>query len=121
MIDVVYIGTIHTNHAELSKMMLNAGKAVLCEKPMAMNLRQASSVIELAKAKNVFFMEVSVFSKPSFQSLFNYLIIPPLLSFFVLKVINFGRKLFFLPWHTFIIRTVYYRLFGQTFSQPFSS
>ncbi|XP_060072787.1 trans-1,2-dihydrobenzene-1,2-diol dehydrogenase-like [Ylistrum balloti] len=58
-VDIVYIGTIHINHMELSMMMLNAGKHVLCEKPMALNLRQVNSVLQLAKQKNLFFMEAT--------------------------------------------------------------
>ena len=36
---------------------LNAGKAVLCEKPFTVNAREAEEVIALARAKNVFLME----------------------------------------------------------------
>ena len=39
--------------------MLDAGKNVLCEKPMTMNLRQTKDILELAKQKGLFFMEVS--------------------------------------------------------------
>lgn len=38
-------------------MMLNAGKHVLCEKPLAMNYKQAKKSIELAKKKGLFLME----------------------------------------------------------------
>ena len=37
--------------------MLNAGKNVLCEKPLGMSLKQVQEMIDLAKSKNVFFME----------------------------------------------------------------
>ncbi|XP_066265605.1 trans-1,2-dihydrobenzene-1,2-diol dehydrogenase-like isoform X3 [Branchiostoma lanceolatum] len=56
-IDVVYIGSIHTQHAPVTTMMLQAGKPVLCEKPMAVNSREAQQMIGLAKEKNIFFME----------------------------------------------------------------
>ncbi len=56
--DIVYIGTFHPSHAKLSKMMLKAGKHVLCEKPMAMNLRQVEEVLTVAKEMKKFFMEV---------------------------------------------------------------
>ena len=59
--DIVYIGTIHSNHAELSKKMLAAGKHVLCEKPMAINWKQGKEVIDLAKKNKLFFSEVSDF------------------------------------------------------------
>ena len=57
--EVVYIGTIHSNHAELSKKMLAAGKHVLCEKPMAINWKQGKQVIDMARKSNLFFAEVS--------------------------------------------------------------
>ncbi len=56
-IDIVYIGTPHTNHADTALAAIAAGKAVLCEKPVALNAKQASAVIEAAQKKNVFFME----------------------------------------------------------------
>ena len=56
-IDIIYIGTPHSLHAENAMMALNGGKAVLCEKPFAMNLREAEKVIALARAKNLFLME----------------------------------------------------------------
>jgi len=56
-LDVVYIGTLHPQHYEVSKMMMLAGKNVLCEKPLALNSRQAEEIIQLAKKQNVFFME----------------------------------------------------------------
>ncbi len=46
--EIVYIATLHFNHAELSKMMLKFGKHVLCEKPMTTNLRQAEEVLAVA-------------------------------------------------------------------------
>ena len=56
-VDVVYICTPHTDHADSSLAAIACGKAVLCEKPMALNSRQAKAVIDAAKEKNVFFME----------------------------------------------------------------
>ncbi|XP_066288263.1 trans-1,2-dihydrobenzene-1,2-diol dehydrogenase-like [Branchiostoma lanceolatum] len=57
VIDVVYIGATHPQHAPVTTMMLRAGKPVLCEKPMCVNSREARQVISLAKEKNIFFME----------------------------------------------------------------
>ena len=56
--DVVYIGTIHTTHVPLSMMMLNAGKNVLCEKPMALCASDAKKVLDLAEQKKKLFVEV---------------------------------------------------------------
>ncbi|XP_052785036.1 trans-1,2-dihydrobenzene-1,2-diol dehydrogenase-like isoform X2 [Mya arenaria] len=56
-VDIVYIGTLHTTHVELSLKMLKAGKSVVCEKPMAMNLKQAKLVLDTAKTEKRLFME----------------------------------------------------------------
>lgn len=56
-IDVIYIGSINPTHFDIAKMMLNAKKPVLCEKPMCMSLADTQELIELAKSKNVFLME----------------------------------------------------------------
>ena len=57
-VEVVYISTIHPQHAPHCKLVLSHGKHVLCEKPMTMNLKQTTEVFELAKAKGLFIMEV---------------------------------------------------------------
>ncbi len=56
-VDIVYICTPHTDHADSSLAAIACGKAVLCEKPMALNAWQAKAVIDAAKENNVFFME----------------------------------------------------------------
>lgn len=56
-VDIIYIGTPHPMHAENAKMALEGGKAVLCEKPFTMNLREAEEVVALARAKKLFLME----------------------------------------------------------------
>ncbi len=56
-IDAIYIGTPHRFHYEQIKLGLNAGKAVLCEKPLTVNATQAAELIDLAKQKQVFLME----------------------------------------------------------------
>ncbi len=56
-IDVVYIGTIHPTHFSAASKMLEAGKPVLCEKPLTMNTAETKTLIELAKSKNLFLME----------------------------------------------------------------
>jgi predicted dehydrogenase len=56
-VDVVYIATPHTLHAENTRMCLLAGKPVLCEKPFTVNRQQAREVIALARQKNLFLME----------------------------------------------------------------
>ncbi len=56
-VDIIYIGTPHPMHAENTSMALEGGKAVLCEKPFTMNLREAEQVVALARAKKLFLME----------------------------------------------------------------
>lgn len=48
-IDAVSVCTWNNGHAPASIMALNAGKHVLCEKPMAMNAVQAREMIDAAK------------------------------------------------------------------------
>lgn len=56
-VDAVYVGTIHPQHLPCVKICLEAGKSVLCEKPIALNSRQLNEMIELAGEKKLFFME----------------------------------------------------------------
>ncbi|MEE2773011.1 MAG: Gfo/Idh/MocA family oxidoreductase [Bacteroidota bacterium] len=56
-VDVIYVATPHVYHAEITKDCLHHGKAVLCEKPFAMNRSQVEEMIALAKEKNIFLME----------------------------------------------------------------
>ena len=56
-VEVVYIATPHTLHAENSLRCLETGKAVLCEKPFTLNAAQAQTVIDSARAKGLFLME----------------------------------------------------------------
>ena len=56
-VDVVYIGTPHNLHLENTLLVLNHNKHVLCEKPLGINLKEANTMIEKAREKNLFFME----------------------------------------------------------------
>lgn len=56
-VDIVYIATPHPMHAANAILALRGGKAVLCEKPFAMNRREAGEIVALARAKNLFLME----------------------------------------------------------------
>ncbi|OWZ02376.1 Dimeric dihydrodiol dehydrogenase [Phytophthora megakarya] len=56
-VDVVYIATIHLLHFEHITLALNHGKHVLAEKPLTMNAKQTTSVVELAKTKQLFLLE----------------------------------------------------------------
>lgn len=56
-IDVIYIATPASLHAQNTTLALEHGKAVLCEKPFALNARQAEEMVALARKKNLFLME----------------------------------------------------------------
>lgn len=56
-IDVVYIATPHIRHKQDSILCLEAGKAILCEKPFTINAQEAREVITLARQKQLFCME----------------------------------------------------------------
>jgi predicted dehydrogenase len=56
-VDIVYIATPHSLHRENCIGCLQAGKAVLCEKPFTINAREAEEVIRLARSKRLFLME----------------------------------------------------------------
>lgn len=56
-VDVIYIATPHVFHAENTIMCLEQGKAVLCEKPIAINANQLKEMIGISKANSSFLME----------------------------------------------------------------
>ena len=56
-VDAIYISTPHSLHRENSLLCLNAGKAVLCEKPFMINAREAVDVVDAAREKRLFLME----------------------------------------------------------------
>ena len=56
-VDAIYVATPHTLHCENSLLCLQAGKAVLCEKPFTVNAGEAEQVIDLAREKGLFLME----------------------------------------------------------------
>jgi predicted dehydrogenase len=56
-IDVIYVSTPHPMHKDNSVLCLNAGKAVLCEKPFTINAIEAEAMISLARQKGLFLME----------------------------------------------------------------
>jgi predicted dehydrogenase len=56
-VDVVYVATPHAQHAATTLAALDAGKHVLCEKPLALSARQAEDMVERARARGLFLME----------------------------------------------------------------
>ncbi|MFQ5381994.1 MAG: aldo/keto reductase, partial [Dehalococcoidia bacterium] len=56
-VDVVYIATPHTEHAEWTLKAMEAGKDVLCEKPLGVNHAEAMAVAAAARRHGRFLME----------------------------------------------------------------
>ncbi|MBT8142495.1 MAG: Gfo/Idh/MocA family oxidoreductase, partial [Gammaproteobacteria bacterium] len=56
-VDAIYIATPHNFHLEQSLQAINAGKSVLCEKPLTVNAAECESLIEAARNSNVSVME----------------------------------------------------------------
>jgi len=51
-IDIIYVCTPNRSHSIITVDALNAGKHVMCEKPMAINTIEAQKMVEAAKANN---------------------------------------------------------------------
>jgi predicted dehydrogenase len=56
-VDVVYVASPQTGHAPDTIRFLEAGKHVLCEKPLALNASEAALMIDTARRNGVFLME----------------------------------------------------------------
>jgi predicted dehydrogenase len=56
-VDVVYVATPHSAHHEAARLCLMAGKAVLCEKPITLDLAAAQDLATIAREHGVFLME----------------------------------------------------------------
>ena len=52
-IDAVHVCTPNSLHFPVTKAALQAGKAVLCEKPLSMSVEEAQEMVDLAAAKNL--------------------------------------------------------------------
>ncbi len=56
-VDVIYIANPHTFHMDSTLLCLKHGKAVLCEKPLALNSQQVKRMTNASKEYNSFLME----------------------------------------------------------------
>ncbi|MFT4658200.1 MAG: putative dehydrogenase [Ilumatobacter sp.] len=56
-VDIIYIGSPHSEHHNMAIAALDAGKHVLCEKAFAMNAEEAREMIAAAERNNRFLME----------------------------------------------------------------
>ena len=69
-IDAVYIASPNSFHAEYAITLMNHGKHVICEKPMASNVREVEKMIAVAKENNVLLMEAMRSTvMPNFRSI----------------------------------------------------
>ena len=56
-LDVVYVATPHAAHHEAATICLQAGRAVLVEKPFTLDRRSGAELVDLARERDVFLME----------------------------------------------------------------
>ncbi|MCM8788874.1 MAG: Gfo/Idh/MocA family oxidoreductase, partial [Candidatus Omnitrophica bacterium] len=61
LVEAVYIATPHPTHAEWAIKAAEAGKHILCEKPIGINHAEAMAIIEAAAENNVFLMEAFMY------------------------------------------------------------
>ncbi|HEY4023076.1 MAG TPA: aldo/keto reductase [Pseudonocardiaceae bacterium] len=60
-VDAVYVATPHPWHFEWSLRAINAGKHVLCEKPLTLNHAWSMALVEAARRADVFLMEAYMY------------------------------------------------------------
>ncbi|MFW6597496.1 Gfo/Idh/MocA family protein [Propionibacteriaceae bacterium Y2011] len=56
-VDVVYVASPHSEHPAVVRACLEAGKAVLCEKPLTVTAAEATDLFDLAERQGTFLME----------------------------------------------------------------
>lgn len=56
-VEAIYLALPHQLHHEWAIKAIHAGKAVLCEKPASLNLKEMQDIADAARSKNVLFME----------------------------------------------------------------
>jgi len=56
-VDVIYVATPHALHLEHARLAFEAGKHVLCEKPLTLNIAEAEELVRLAREHDRFLME----------------------------------------------------------------
>nr|WP_243233456.1 aldo/keto reductase [Microbacterium sp. CIAB417] len=60
-VDAVYVSTVHTSHPALAIAAISAGKAVLCEKPLAVNHGTAMAMVDAARQAGVPLVEAYMY------------------------------------------------------------
>lgn len=56
-VDVVYVATPHSAHHAAARLCLEAGRAVLCEKPLTLDAATSRDLVDTARRRGVFLME----------------------------------------------------------------
>lgn len=56
-VDVIYVATPHSAHLQAARLCLNAGKPVLCEKPLTLDRPGSAELVAIARERRVFLME----------------------------------------------------------------
>ncbi|HET6297369.1 MAG TPA: Gfo/Idh/MocA family oxidoreductase [Kribbella sp.] len=70
-VDVIYIGTPHPQHYGIARAALQAGIAVLCEKPVTLTARQARDLVAVAHEHKTLFAEAMwMRTNPVVQAMF---------------------------------------------------
>ncbi|GAB3823440.1 Gfo/Idh/MocA family oxidoreductase [Kribbella italica] len=70
-VDVLYIGTPHPQHYAIARAALQAGIAVLCEKPVTLTARQAKDLVAVAHEHDTLFAEAMwMRTNPVVQAMF---------------------------------------------------
>ena len=59
-VDAVYVGTPNQTHCDYTMICLEAGKHVLCEKPLAINAAEGRRMVEKARSAGLLLMEAMV-------------------------------------------------------------
>lgn len=60
-VDAIYVSTPHPQHVEWTIKALDAGKAVLCEKPMGLNHAEVMAMVHAAKQNQQFLLEAFMY------------------------------------------------------------
>ncbi|MGB6177705.1 Gfo/Idh/MocA family protein [Carnobacterium sp.] len=70
IVDIIYIATPHSHHADLIMKSLENNKHVLCEKAIVMNSKQLKAAMKLASDKNLVLAEaMTIYHMPLYQEL----------------------------------------------------
>lgn len=70
IVDIVYIGLLNHQHKEAVLNALEHGKHCLCEKPLGVNAKEVRAMVQKAKERKLFLMEVSLHDKAERDCIF---------------------------------------------------